>query len=103
MLLRVVQGRGGAWDALDQLDDEPKKSETIHVYRRRDDLTISKYHLLTGRRGRAGSGWFFTASYSAISEQPTDDQVRSAAAWQAWATAWIEACQMKLFASEERH
>jgi hypothetical protein len=89
MLLRVVQD-GDEWDALDQLKDEPKQSETIHVYRRRDDLQVSKYHILTSRPRRAGSGWFWTASYSVVPDQPGDDQVRSTDAWRAWVSAWLE-------------
>lgn len=96
MLLRVVQDRGGAWDALDQLDDEPRRGESIHVYRRRDDLQVGKYHLLTSRPRRAGSGWYWMASYCVLPEQPTDDQVRNTAAWQSWATAWLGANQARV-------
>jgi hypothetical protein len=31
-LLRVVQAQSGRWDCLDQLEDEPRPTETIHVY-----------------------------------------------------------------------
>jgi hypothetical protein len=88
-LLRVVRSRQGEWDALDQLDDEPKATETIVVYRRRDDLQVSRYHILTGRPRRAGSGFYWMASYSVLPDQPADDQVRETAAWRAWATAWL--------------
>ena len=31
-LLRVVQAQSGRWDCLDQLDDEPRPTERIHLY-----------------------------------------------------------------------
>lgn len=82
MFLRVVRSRGGNWDALDQLDDEPKASETIFVYKRRDDLPISKIHVC--RSPRSKSGWLVSASYSVLPEQPGDEDVRSTAAWRPW-------------------
>lgn len=33
IMLRVVRDRAGNWDALDQLADEPKRGETIFLYR----------------------------------------------------------------------
>jgi hypothetical protein len=84
VLLRVVRSRTGNWDALDQLDDEPKPTETITIYRRRDDLEVSKYHVRS--RCRCESGFYWTASYSVLPEQPTDDQVRATSSWRAWAT-----------------
>ena len=91
LLLRVVRDRGGARDALDQLDDVPKKSETIHVYRRRDDKPVSRYHIRCSPR--IASGFYWLACYSVLPDQPSDDQVRTTEAWQAWATAWLEAAQ----------
>lgn len=89
-LLRVVRTRKGEWDALDQLDDEPKPSEQIFVYRRRDDLPISRLHLLCGRGRNSGSGWYWTASYSVLEVQPGEHDTRTTAAWQAWATQHAE-------------
>ena len=85
-LLRVVRSRQGEWDALDQLNDEPKLSEQIFVYRRRDDLPISKYHLLCSGRAKRATGWYWRASYSAIEPQPGEHDIRDTAAWRAWAT-----------------
>lgn len=91
MLLRVVQSRDGEWDALDQLDDVPKATETIHVYRRRDDLGVGWMHLCARGRSRAASGRYYNCSYSVVPNQPSDEQVRTTEAWQAWATAWLAA------------
>lgn len=63
-LLRVVLEKTGGIDALDQLEDVPNDDETIVVYRRRDDLPISKYHLLCGRKAKTATGWYWNASYS---------------------------------------
>lgn len=89
-LLRVVRSRNGAWDALDQLDDEPKPTETITVYRRRDDLAISKYFLCSRGKGKRESGQYWNAAYSVLAEQPADNQVRTTAAWQSWADAQVK-------------
>lgn len=88
-LLRVVRSRSGEWDALDQLEDEPKLSEQIFVYRRRDDLPISRYHLLCGRRAKRATGWYWRASYSVIDPQPGEHDIRVTAAWRAWAEQQI--------------
>lgn len=91
LLLRVVQGRVGAWDALDQLDDEPRKTESIHVYRRRDDLGIGSIHLCGRGKARGASGRYYVCSYSVLPEQPADYEMRTNEAWAAWATAWLAA------------
>ena len=47
--LRVVHdSETWQWDALDQLDDEPKPTETIFVYRRGD---VARGFACRGRRG----------------------------------------------------
>lgn len=86
VLLRVVQSRAGKWDALDQLDDEPKPTETIFLYRRRDDLGITHYFVCSRGRGKRESGVYWNAKYAVLPEQPTDEEVRETAAWRQWAT-----------------
>lgn len=88
MLLRVVQSRRGAWDALDQLDDEPQATERIYIYRRCVLKPVSKVHVLCSPR--KGSGFYWMASYRYLPDQPSDADVRSTAAWQAWAIALLE-------------
>lgn len=86
ILLRVVQSRNGKWDALDQLDDEPKPTETIFVYRRRNDLGVSHYHICSRGRGKRESGIYWNAKYAFLPEQPADEEIRGTAAWRRWAT-----------------
>lgn len=83
-LLRVVRGRGGAWDALDQLDDEPKRTEQIYVYLRQEDPKPTWIHLCM--RPRSASGTYWTADYRYLPEQPADSQIRGTAAWRSWVT-----------------
>lgn len=79
-LLRVVQ-QGKEFDALDQLDDEPRVGEKITVYRR---VKQGRVHICNRGRGKR-SGWYFTASYRVLQRQPADDQVRTTEAWRQWA------------------
>ena len=86
VLLRVVRSRNGNWDALDQLDDEPKPSETIHVYRLASEVT--NIHLCIRGKGKRGSGWYAMAEYRELPEQPGDEHTRSTEAWRAWCQAF---------------
>lgn len=70
------------WDALDQLDDEPKPHETVWVYKRVTPPT--RYHMKAGR----SSGWYVMADYRLHSVQPPDHVTRSNAEWQAW--SWLQ-------------
>jgi hypothetical protein len=85
-LLRVVRSRNGKWDALDQLDDQAKPSETIFVYERRDELGITHYHLCFRSRNKRASGIYWNAKYGVLAEQPSEAEVRETKAWQQWAT-----------------
>lgn len=85
IFLRVVFAPGGAVDALDQLDDEPREDEAIVVYRRVSTPTVMFIDTwqadgtLTGRR-------YESADYRLV---PTDDNetVRDRDAWRAWCRA----------------
>ncbi len=92
-VLRVVCkrercGRLNNWDALNELEDEPESSESIFVYIRRDDLGVSKYHLLLNPRRL--SGWYFNASYSFLAVQPADEIMRDTAKWRTWCDANVD-------------
>lgn len=90
ILLRVVEGPGGKFDALDQLDDVPADDEKIYVYRitAPPGVAFLDYHDKAGRRcGKR----LLTATYAALPDQPEDAQVRTTAAWQAWCEAWAKA------------
>jgi hypothetical protein len=82
IMLRVVQDARGNWDALDQLDDEPKPGESIHVYK------LAKHrgtiHICARGRGKNLSGWYQMADYGFFAEQPGDQHTRTAGAWAAW-------------------
>jgi hypothetical protein len=82
LLLRVVQSQAGAWDALDQLVDEPKARETICVYYRASGI---RSYFSCSRSHRSQSGLFLTADYRHFEHQPADDVMRDTAAWQRWA------------------
>ncbi len=85
--LRVVQA-GQAWDVLDQVDDQPRRGEVVHVYELVPGSRIGPIHVC--RRGRgARSGWISSGDYR---HRPDVDgeTVRETAAWRAWATAQPE-------------
>lgn len=84
VMLRVVQNRAGVWDALDQLNDEPKPQEKIYVYRvvpgTQSGMVHVQYSTGRGRRGQ----WMQGADYTALLEQPADEDVRTNDRWRAW-------------------
>lgn len=81
--LRVVHNQDtGAWDCLDQLEDQPERGETLYAYRRvKDEGWI---HVC--RRPR-GSGTFRIATYEFLEPQPDELTLQSNPRWQAWALA----------------
>jgi hypothetical protein len=81
--LRAVQSadgstHAGAWDALDQLDDEPRSDERIVVYRLDGEPTWCHIN----RRG--GGGIYRGGSYRVVVPQPADEAVRSNIHWRQW-------------------
>ena len=80
--LRVVINFNAEVDALDQLDDEPKPSEKIYVYR----LTGEPSHGIACSRGK-GCKPFVAADYSLYRQQPPDWIVRNQENWRRWAMA----------------
>lgn len=80
--LRVVVDPAGKVDALDQLDDTPADDETIHVYEIQTE-PIRAHMNFGGGRG----GWYQMADYAHFPEQPSDHEVRTTEAWQAWVQA----------------
>lgn len=83
-LLRVVRSKAGEWDALDQLDDTPKRGETIHVYRRVTE--VNRYHLKASGKMKAASGFYEGAAYKALPIQPKPEEVWETEAWRTWCT-----------------
>jgi hypothetical protein len=82
-LLRVVIGPGGRVDALDQLDDRPKPRERIVVYRRTSRPLW--YHLKATKKSL--SGYYLSADYQWMVNQPDDATARETESWRAWAIA----------------
>lgn len=80
--LRVVVDKGGKIDALDQLDDQPKITESIHVYQLEGE--VGRCHILTRGKGGHGSGWRVIAKYRFFPDQPADSEIRKTAAWRDW-------------------
>lgn len=79
-LLRVVSGKPGEFDALDQPDDEPKLYESIYVYR----LAGPPGSVHICRSPRRSSGWFAVAEYKLLDRPVRDADVRTTADWNDW-------------------
>jgi hypothetical protein len=82
-LLRVVISPAGEVDALDQLDDEPKPREKLYAYQRIGEPT--QMHLRCSKPKR--SGWYMSARYRLVQDQPIDAVMRDNKAWQEWCLA----------------
>ena len=85
MFLRVVVDENGTVDALDQLDDAPKSTETIHVY----VLAAQPTTFIECTRGK-GCRPGVVAEYRHYRTQPTDDIMRDNASWATWCQAEYE-------------
>lgn len=81
---RVVQSSGGEWDALDQLDDEPKPRERIFVYRRVEHHGVA-FLDWRSKGGRRQGGMSHLARYQFLDPQPCDTApLRTTAGWRGW-------------------
>ena len=88
LFLRAVQDAKGNWDALDQIDDKPKSSETVTVYRLVENRGM--IHICSRSKGKNTGGYFAMASYELHDEQPGDEIVRDTSKWQEWCKAHAE-------------
>jgi len=90
LFLRVVREEHIAadwvFDALDQLDDAPKSTETIYVYRLRGE-PWGVHYSGRDRDGRRVGRTEKQAEYEFVETQPDDATARDTAAWRAWAQA----------------
>jgi len=84
LFLRVVES-AGKLDALDQLDDEPRPGERIHVYRRHG-VAGAAFVDYSGPRGRTGMRCS-VARYRYVNPQPAAGDVTETAAWRTWCAA----------------
>jgi hypothetical protein len=94
-LLRVVRSSKGNWDALDQLDDTPKPSETIFVYELMNVPQI--VHMKMSPRSLSGY-YAINANYRLYHWQPADEEMRDTEKWRAWCAD--AAKKLELFSPE---
>lgn len=97
LFLRVVHATDSReneqeWDALDQLDDQPRRGERCYVYKKSDDYGIVHYC------GRDKNGKRFGrtenhADYELYVAQPDDVILRDNEKWREWVQARIEVSQ----------
>lgn len=91
IMLRVVHmaPRSAPWDALDQPGDSPAQGELVYVYRMlpADRSSVMRYHLSCRGKGKSASGWYESASYEFLPDQPGDQHTRDNKAWAAWCDA----------------
>lgn len=80
-------GRHVQWDALDQLDDEPRAAEQIVAARLAGRGTLHVDRVVRGRR--VGS-WHQTVHYQLCDPQPAEEVLRNREKWQAWCQAQYE-------------
>jgi hypothetical protein len=101
--LRVVIDRQtGAIDALDQLDDEPRPGEAVYVYQGDPDtLNALREDIIVCVRGPDGLEAAATAQGDYRHRAAVDgEQLRTTAAWRAWATAQPGPAQLVATATE---
>ena len=85
MLLRATHDvSADAFDALDQLDDKPKRSEEIYVYRKVEDNGMIHINA-RDKHGKHCGGFYPMATYVLHDPQPAQDVCRNNQKWQEWA------------------
>jgi hypothetical protein len=73
----------GKFDALDQLEDEPEKTEQLFVYILRGEVGRA-FIDGTDKNGRR-TGWMtMIADYYFFPDQPADEAMRVTKNWRAW-------------------
>lgn len=96
VFLRVVQdAASGKWDALDQLEDEPREGEVVHVYVRRQFGFAC--------RGGPGGGPFATYAHVEVAEGIRRDWCRDSSAWRIYVDVLAHAKPELLPAYEPGH
>jgi hypothetical protein len=80
IFLRVVIDRDGTVDALDQLDDKPRPSEQVYVYRIDGNGP-------TGFACSRGKGCSRLATYRYYEKQPAADVLHDWTKWSEWTEA----------------
>jgi hypothetical protein len=70
------------WDALDQVDDNPRRDEEVYVYVLMEEPT--RYHLLIRGKGKREGGWYQDGKYKHLPEKPEDHVLRDNERWRRW-------------------
>lgn len=83
LFLRATITSGGKIDALDALDDYPKRDERLTAYRLVKDEGMIHFLFSEGRGGRRGM-WCACATYEVVANQPSDAVMRNQDAWRQW-------------------
>lgn len=78
MYVRAVINHNGNADVLDQLDDEPRPMEKVHVYRLVTE--VGRVHI----NSRSGRGFYALAEYEHMPEVD-GEELRDGYSWRAWA------------------
>lgn len=83
VLLRVVHSAHGGWDALDALEDRPKRTERVIVYRRASEVAWAFIDYSTPGGRRRGER-IAIADYRILPVQPAGEHTRENEAWRKW-------------------
>lgn len=89
LLLRVVMDLTGRFDALDQPEDTPNRTETIVLYRLKCKPVGA--HICIRGKNRAAGGWWEYGDYELAPLQPSDEILRDSAKYGEWCDANAEA------------
>lgn len=76
------------YDALDALEDSPRRHEEIFAYRRVGEA--GSIHLNRRVNGRSASGTFVVAEYHYVEVQPADEVMRDTVAWRQWCAEQVK-------------
>lgn len=74
-----VTNKGSTWDGLDMPFDEPDAAEKLYAYELAEFVGTAHINM-----GRGRGGFYPIARYRLVPNQPSDAQMRTTKAWQAW-------------------
>ncbi len=84
-LRAVLNKRTGEVDVLDQLEDEPKRTETVHVYRRQGDAMVVHVSMSP----RSHSGYYMMAEYRHL-PGVDGEKLRDCLNWRLWVSEQLD-------------
>lgn len=89
IFLRLVHSADG-WDALDQLEDEPRQDETVHVYRKVPGTEGVVFACGRGSGRSRRGGRYETGDYRHV-EDANHEAMRETHVWRQWCEDQAEA------------